>query len=98
MFDLEFYFPSRFLAQRKLSESDANVNMHLRHTLSLSPPPTSARFCLSPRQWGAADAEMKVPFIENTESLKVLPLKPGVGQYIAMHATLTARDFFLANF
>ena len=33
-----------------------------------------------------------------TQSLKVLPLKPGVGQYIAMHATLTARDFFLANF
>ena len=33
-----------------------------------------------------------------TQSLKVLLLKPGVGQYIAMHATLTARDFFLANF
>ena len=33
-----------------------------------------------------------------TQSLKVLPFKPGVGQYIAMHATLTARDFFLANF
>ena len=34
----------------------------------------------------------------STLSLKVLPLKPGVGQYIAMHAILTARDFFLANF
>ena len=33
-----------------------------------------------------------------TQSLKVLPLKPGVYQYIAIHATLTARDFFLANF
>ena len=33
-----------------------------------------------------------------TQSLNVLPLKPGVGQYIAMHAMLTARDFFLANF
>ena len=33
-----------------------------------------------------------------TQSLKVLPLKPGVGQYTAKHATLTARDFFLANF
>ena len=31
-----------------------------------------------------------------TQSLNVLLLKPGVGQYIAMHATLTARDFFLA--
>ena len=28
----------------------------------------------------------------------VLPLKPGVGQYIAIHAMLTARDFFLAYF
>ena len=26
-----------------------------------------------------------------TQSLKVLSLKPGVGQYIAMHATLTAK-------
>ena len=33
-----------------------------------------------------------------TQSSKVLPLKPGVGQCIAMHATRTARDFFLANF
>ena len=33
-----------------------------------------------------------------TQSLNVLPLKPGVGQYIAIHATLTAMDFFLAYF
>ena len=33
-----------------------------------------------------------------TQSLNVLPLKPGVGQYIAIQATLTARDFFLAYF
>ena len=33
-----------------------------------------------------------------TQSLNVLPIKPGVGQYIAIHATLTARDFFLAYF
>ena len=33
-----------------------------------------------------------------TQSLNVLPLKPGVGQYIAIHATPTARDFFLAYF
>ena len=31
-----------------------------------------------------------------TQSLNIVPLKPGVGQYIAIHATLTARDFFLA--
>ena len=28
------------------------------------------------------------------QSLNVLPLKPGVGHYIAIHATLTARNFF----
>ena len=34
-----------------------------------------------------------------TQSLNnVLPFKPGLGQYIAIHATLTARDFFLASF
>ena len=33
-----------------------------------------------------------------TQRLNVLPLNPGVGQYIAIHATLTARDFFLAYF
>ena len=33
-----------------------------------------------------------------TQSLIVLPLKPGVGQYITIHATLTARDSFLAYF
>ena len=32
-----------------------------------------------------------------TQSLNVLPLKPGVGQYIAIHATLTAKDFFLIS-
>ena len=48
-------------------------------------------------QWGAADAEIKAPPGENTE-LNVLLLKPGVGQYIAIYATLTARDFSLAYF
>ena len=33
-----------------------------------------------------------------TQSLNILPLKPGVGQYIAIHAKLTASDFFLAYF
>ena len=33
-----------------------------------------------------------------TQSLNVLPLKPGVSQYLAIHATLTAKNFFLAYF
>ena len=35
---------------------------------------------------------------ESFFSKLVLPLKPGVGQYIAIHATLSAKDFFLATF
>ena len=48
--------------------------------------------------WGTADAEIKVPSVENPELKKVLPLKPKIGQYIDMYATLTARVFFRANF
>ena len=33
-----------------------------------------------------------------TQSLNVLPLKSGIGQYVAILATLTARDFFLVYF
>ena len=33
-----------------------------------------------------------------TQSLSILTLEPGVGQYIAIHAMLTAMDVFLANF
>ena len=32
------------------------------------------------------------------QSLKVLPLKTGKDQYLAIHATLIARDFFVADF
>ena len=32
-------------------------------------------------------------YLVRTQSLNILPLKPGVGQYIAIHAMLTARDF-----
>ena len=55
-------------------------------------------FIIKTPQWGAADAEIKVPSDERTQSLRVLPLIPGIGQYIAIHATLTAREFFLAYF
>ena len=38
------------------------------------------------------------PHLVRTQNLNVFLLKPGVGQYIAMHATLTSGDFFLAYF
>ena len=46
---------------------------------------------------GTADAKIKSHLVR-TLSLNVFPLKPGVGQNIAIHATLTVRDFFLAYF
>ena len=43
--------------------------------------------------------ELRTPKLKShlvrTRNLNILPLKPGVGQCIAIHATLTARDFFL---
>ena len=44
---------------------------------------------------GTADAKNKVPSVENPELTNVLPLKPGVGQNLAVHALSTARNFFL---
>ena len=41
-----------------------------------------------------ADAEIKVPFIENPELTNVLPLKLAVGQNLTMHASPAARNFF----
>ena len=53
-----------------------------------------------PQQSEAADTEIKVPSVENTE-LRCSPfkeLKPGVGKYVVIHAMPTAKGFFLANF
>ena len=47
---------------------------------------------------GELRAQKLKSHLVGTQSLNVLPLKPGVGQYIAIHATLTARDFFLVYF
>ena len=59
-------------------------------------------FVKSSRQLAPRSGELRMQKFKShlmrTQSLKVLSLKPGVGQYIAMHATLTAWDFFLANF
>ena len=51
----------------------------------------------SPRSGELRTQKLKSHLVR-TQSLNVLPLKPGVGQCIAIHATLTARDFFLAYF
>ena len=51
-----------------------------------------------PPQSGELRTQKSKSHLVRTQSLNVLPLKPGVGQYIAIHATLPARDFFLAFF
>ena len=53
--------------------------------------------CLKPRSRQLRTQKLK-SYLTRTQSLKVLPLKLGVGQDIAMHDTLIVRDFFLANF
>ena len=52
---------------------------------------------LSPRSGELRTQKLKSHLVR-TQSLNVLPLKSGVGQYVAIHATLTARNFFLAYF
>ena len=52
---------------------------------------------LSPRSGKLRTQKLK-SHLMRTQSLKVLPLKPRVSEYVAMHATLTASDFFLAKF
>ena len=46
-------------------------------------------------QGGTADAENKIPSVENPELTNCLPLMPGIGQNIATRASPAARNFFL---
>ena len=61
-------------------------------TVVVSSPPF-----LSPR-CGELRTKKLESHLLTTQSLKVLPLKPGEGQYIATHTTLPARNIFHANF
>ena len=54
--------------------------------------------CFSSPRSGELRTQKLKSHLVRTQSLNVLPLKPGVGQYTAIHATLTGRDFFLAYF
>ena len=57
--------------------------------------PFTSTHCSRPRSGELRTQKLKSHLVR-TQSLTVLPLKPGVDQYIAIHATLTARDFFLS--
>ena len=53
--------------------------------------------CCAPRSGELRTQKWKSHLVI-TQSLNVIPLKPGVGQYVAIHATLTARGFFFTYF
>ena len=54
--------------------------------------------CILNSSVGSCGCRNSSPIWWRTQSLNGLSLKPGVGQYVVIHATLTARDFFLAYF
>ena len=56
-----------------------------------------AKTMLEPRS-GELRAQKLKSHLVKTQGLNVLPLKPGIGQYIAIRAVLTARNFFLLIF
>ena len=87
------------LSERLATCCDSNKKILIpNHTLSLSLARSLAcSVSLTPRSGELRTQKLK-SHLMRTQSLKVLPLKPGVGQYIAMYVTLTARDFFFANF
>ena len=62
-----------------------------------SPPLCISLPLSSPRSEELRTQKLKSQLVR-TQSLNVLPLRSGVGQYVAIHATLTARNFFLAYF
>ena len=66
---------------------------HLLHQTQPPPPPPLPDPSCGGELW---TQKLKLHLMR-TLSLQVLPWKPGVGQYIAMHALLTAGDFFLSN-
>ena len=87
----EKWFQLRFKSRKETVSRSALKRHELTLALLTVCPLTS-----SP-QWELQEQKLE-SHLMRTQSLKVLPFKPGVGQHIAMHATLTARDFFLANF
>ena len=76
---------------------DQQSDRFLKLTLLLQVILVTRRSSPVPRSGELRTQKLKSHLVR-TQSLNVLPLKPGIGQYIAKHATLTARDFFLAYF
>ena len=73
--------------------------MNGRHTCNPYKPITATQLSLT---FVSRNGELRMQNFKShlvrTQSLNVLPLNPRVGQYIAIHATLAAWDFFLAYY
>ena len=76
-------------AQSVLQNGGGGFLLDHHPTPTPTPPPTHS---------GELRTQKLMSHLVRTQSLNVLPLKPGVGQYTAIHATFTARVFFLAYF
>ena len=76
----------------KLTRGTSTVSKHMKH----HHPMSSFLFSSASRSGELRTQKLKSRLVR-TQSLNVPPLKPGVGQYIAVHATLTARNFFLIS-
>ena len=92
------------LINRKTEETHTHTHTHTHtrtHPVSISPantrlprwPSRTFLFVCLFLHYSCAKSHLV-----RTQSVDVVPLKPGVGQYIAIPAMLTARDFFLAYF
>ena len=79
------------LCSIKPATLDPSVTSRLRHL------DIGVNFASEPRS-GELRMQILKSHLVRTQNLNVLPFKPGVGQYIAIYATLTAREFFLAYF
>ena len=84
--------------QRTANQSQYIILSTIRYTLTFTHLHTGLRALLLLSRRGELRMRKLKSHLLRTQSLNILSLKPGVGQYIAIHATLTARDFFLAYF
>ena len=102
---------NRFFAQKKTrNEPEDVVTMRIIYCAQRAKdwhsrigPYSHSRRCSPPiHQRQPRSGELRTQKLRShlvrTQSLNVLPLKPRVGQCIAIHATLTANDFLLAYF
>ena len=78
-----------------LLPGNVSVCRYMSYVLSLT---VSVLCALTASRTGELRTKKLKSHLVRTQSLNVLPLKPGAGLYIALHAKLTARDFFLAYF